>query len=342
MSEIELERWRKFGHDRLYVNRAGQKLGYHNIWTGTDHELLPGAEEVYHRAVANWFARNPRIKRAVQQQTATLELPQDDEDHEATIIVEQTDYRPSRREVIEAERAAQEVLEQAAAEEEEPEIPVELSTQFDTVSRPEVDLALNKAGETARRRAAYEEPKSTFVSIFNQLVDAKTPARNWRLGAEGEELVAKQIVKMQRSDSRWQVVHDIRVGKRGANIDHLLVGPAGVFVIDSKHWRDADVTIHNSGAVKDGYYVKGLLPAIKKQAEMAQDALSSALDYPVAVQPIVAVVNARSFTVKVDPVDVLITPRRQLVERLRRYPEMLNEHQIAQIFAAMRRPSTWL
>ena len=342
MSEIELERWRKFGHDRLYVNRGGQKLGYHNIWTGTDHELLEGAEDEYRRAVANWFARNPRVKRVVQQETVTPEVPQDDEDTEETIIVEQTDYRPSRREVIEAERAAQEALEAAETDEEDTEIPEGPTNEFDTVSRPEIDLALNKAGETARRRAEYEEPKSAIVSIFKQLTDAKTPARNWRLGAEGEELVAKQIAKLQRSDSRWQVVHDIRVGKRGANIDHVLVGPAGVFVIDSKHWRDADVAVHASGVVKDGYFVKGLLPAIRKQAGVAQHALSPVLGYPIEVQPVVAIVNARSFTVKVDPLDVLVTPRRQLVERLRRYPEMLDEHQIAQIFAAMRRPSTWL
>ena len=35
----------------------------------------------------------------------------------------------------------------------------------------------------------------------------------------------------------WQVLHDLHwPGRPFANIDHIVVGPGGVFVIDSKNW----------------------------------------------------------------------------------------------------------
>jgi Nuclease-related domain len=33
----------------------------------------------------------------------------------------------------------------------------------------------------------------------------------------------------------WAVLHDLAVPRSRANIDHLVIGPGGVFVIDSKH-----------------------------------------------------------------------------------------------------------
>ena len=42
------------------------------------------------------------------------------------------------------------------------------------------------------------------------------------MGAEGEELVARQLSKLD--PARWRVVNDIAIGTRGANVDHLVVG----------------------------------------------------------------------------------------------------------------------
>jgi hypothetical protein len=33
------------------------------------------------------------------------------------------------------------------------------------------------------------------------------------------------------------VFHDLAVPGSPANVDHLVIGPTGVFVIDSKRWR---------------------------------------------------------------------------------------------------------
>jgi Nuclease-related domain len=58
----------------------------------------------------------------------------------------------------------------------------------------------------------------------------------WRQGAEGEAATARALqIRLQRSDVI--VIHDRRIGRGRANIDHLAIGPGGVTVIDSKSSR---------------------------------------------------------------------------------------------------------
>jgi len=57
----------------------------------------------------------------------------------------------------------------------------------------------------------------------------------WERGAAGERATAKALDSLP-SES-WVVLHDVRwPGRPFANIDHVAIGPGGVFVIDSKNW----------------------------------------------------------------------------------------------------------
>jgi hypothetical protein len=61
-----------------------------------------------------------------------------------------------------------------------------------------------------------------------------TQARAWQRGAHGERQTARLLDRLSRDG--YQVFHDLAMPGSPANIDHLVVGPSGVFVIDSKHW----------------------------------------------------------------------------------------------------------
>ena len=54
----------------------------------------------------------------------------------------------------------------------------------------------------------------------------------WAQGAEGEERLGAVL------DATEGIValHDRRIPKSKANIDHLVVGPSGVFVVDAKNY----------------------------------------------------------------------------------------------------------
>jgi hypothetical protein len=67
---------------------------------------------------------------------------------------------------------------------------------------------------------------------------------NWGMGAAGERRTEKALRPLLRTG--WLFLHDLeRPG--GGNIDHLALGPGGVFVLDTKVWSGV-VTVDNTGA----------------------------------------------------------------------------------------------
>jgi hypothetical protein len=56
-------------------------------------------------------------------------------------------------------------------------------------------------------------------------LSCRTDERAWRIGAVGEEAVAKRL---EGFGAGWRVLHSVPVGKRGSDIDHLVIGPGGV------------------------------------------------------------------------------------------------------------------
>jgi hypothetical protein len=59
-------------------------------------------------------------------------------------------------------------------------------------------------------------------------------ARSWQRGAYGERHTARLLDRLTRDG--YVVFHDVAVPGSPANVDHLVIGPTGVFVIDSKQW----------------------------------------------------------------------------------------------------------
>jgi Nuclease-related domain len=54
-------------------------------------------------------------------------------------------------------------------------------------------------------------------------------------GAVGERRTARLLARLERQG--WVVLHDLAVPGSRANLDHLVIGHGGVFVIDSKQYR---------------------------------------------------------------------------------------------------------
>ena len=82
----------------------------------------------------------------------------------------------------------------------------------------------------------------------------------------------------------WRVFHDVHwPGRRYANVDHVVVGPGGVFVIDSKAWS-GDVTVADGVLRQNGYRRERHVLAAT-DAAMAVAELMPGLD-PRTVKPV--------------------------------------------------------
>ena len=70
-------------------------------------------------------------------------------------------------------------------------------------------------------------------------------AGKWAAGAEGERRVAAALSSLPDG---WTVVHDrlLRPGRSEANLDHIVVGPTGIYLVDAKN-RAGRVTEHEGG-----------------------------------------------------------------------------------------------
>jgi len=73
----------------------------------------------------------------------------------------------------------------------------------------------------------------------------------WRRGAAGERRTARLLDPLERHG--WVVLHDLAVPGSRANIDHLALGPGGIFVVDSKQYRGR-LQLDGSGRLWHGRY----------------------------------------------------------------------------------------
>ena len=93
--------------------------------------------------------------------------------------------------------------------------------------------------EYERRRARREERVRTahpkIGGFLLAISDEPQSTTAWATGARGEELLGKRLDGLERDGVR--LLHDRRIPRTKANIDHIAVAPAGVFVIDAKRYR---------------------------------------------------------------------------------------------------------
>jgi hypothetical protein len=69
--------------------------------------------------------------------------------------------------------------------------------------------------------------------VGRRLINNLAEAWDYRLGAKGEQVVGRELDRLIAQG--YQVFHDVPFD--GWNIDHIAVGPRGVFAIETKAWR---------------------------------------------------------------------------------------------------------
>lgn len=69
---------------------------------------------------------------------------------------------------------------------------------------------------------------------------------SWGTGYMVEEIVGTKLAAL---GDNYQVIHDVSKGKGRENIDHIVIGPTGIFVIESKANRNAMVYYNNNQRV---------------------------------------------------------------------------------------------
>jgi Nuclease-related domain len=146
----------------------------------------------------------------------------------------------------------------------------------------------------------------------------------WRRGAAGERRTARLLGPLERQG--WVVLHDLAVPGSRANLDHLVIGQGGIFVIDSKQYRGR-LQLDSSVRLWHGRYP--LAPSLQAVSWEADQAAQVLPDPGVAVVPIVAVHGAQVPWGKVVMQGVPVVAARRLPSMLRQLPAVLGPERVA-------------
>jgi hypothetical protein len=196
------------------------------------------------------------------------------------------------------------------------------------------DLALNLPGAGVRAKAVEARRREPVWTLLARLGRCHNDERAWRLGAKGEELVGRELAKL-RDD--WRVLHSIPLGDHG-DIDHLVIGPGGVFVLNAKFHKYATVVVDGEDVFVNGQpypYVR----AARRQARRVESVLSGGLW--AAARAAVVVVNAGDLSVHAHPLDVEVIDKRQVRRWMLSQPRTLDQSQVVELFDVARWSSSW-
>ena len=176
------------------------------------------------------------------------------------------------------------------------------------------------AGESARAVAQKRRDKAARL---NRVADA------YERGADGEVATAHALAAPPASG--WFTLHDVRrPGKRFANIDHVVVAPTGVFVIDSKAWS-GDVTLRD-GVLRQNGYKRG--PTIAAAADAASAVAEELPSLPPGVvQPVLCFVGDHEIAGRVG--DVMLCTTSNVVQALLTRPAVLDPRSVRRILLAL-------
>jgi Nuclease-related domain len=146
----------------------------------------------------------------------------------------------------------------------------------------------------------------------------------WRRGAAGERRTARLLEPLERHG--WAVLHDLALPGSAANIDHLAIGPGGVFAIDSKQYRGR---LQLDAVGKLWHSRHPLAPTVRTASWEADQAAQVLPDPGMAVVPIVAVHGAQVPWGKVVVDGVRVVTARRLPCMLCQLPVVLGPERVA-------------
>jgi hypothetical protein len=159
----------------------------------------------------------------------------------------------------------------------------------------------------------------------------------WRQGADGEKATARALRRLTRNG--WVVVHDL--DRRRGNIDHVLVGPPGIFLLDSKDLFGAVSVTGGRLSVRwredpgDGYENRSMAPRIRVAAIELERALRDGGIRQHRVQPVV-VLWARFEQRSIMSGEVAWVRGKDLAKVLEQRPAQLSPAELDEVAAFLR------
>lgn len=192
------------------------------------------------------------------------------------------------------------------------------------------EMEMREAGQGAREMAEQLASKTPVRSLLSRLTFGLVHSEDysWRVGAASEEAVGRELEKL--SQKAWFVRHDIMLAKNW-NADHIVVGPPGAFVLDTKY-RTGVVRTTTNGIRVDGYKTN-MAEKVQEQAREISRRLAEAAGLRAWVQPVLVFDN--EVRGRKEPDGVHVVDLLDLVDYLREMPRELDARTVERLGRAL-------
>lgn len=224
--------WRQEpGISRAYVWFSdGTIAGYRDLDTGKDHPTEPQYAQVMNYVLSDWL-RTDGINCAGPHSEPAMPEPTPGHGPRAWLARRRARRQDSRVLAANRERRLDHPLWR---------VPV------DPPHAGWRDLVRNDPGQALWQRAG-ELPQPQWFDATD-----RRETRAWTQGARGEETVAAELWSISRPGA-WRYVHSVPVGANRSDIDHVLVGPGGVFTLNTKAHSGAKIWVTENTFMVNGH-----------------------------------------------------------------------------------------
>ncbi|MEU3958858.1 nuclease-related domain-containing protein [Streptomyces buecherae] len=202
---------------------------------------------------------------------------------------------------------------------------------------PSEDLAGNRPGARLLGMIAERGP-SAGERLWAKVLRQPSEWDSWYTGLEGERRVGRELARL--SAFGWRVLHGIEKSN-GGDIDHLLIGPGGVFSINTKNHQGASVWIGDTMARVNGRKPEPYAAASKAEADYVRGVLGRYCDFPVPVEPALVFVGVTSLQRAATQFTVRVYQERE-VAALGPLSGKLTPEQVERVYAVARHRRVWL
>ncbi|WP_196810976.1 nuclease-related domain-containing protein [Arthrobacter sp. 35W] len=201
-------------------------------------------------------------------------------------------------------------------------------------------LAARIPGQSVAEEVLRQHTMAPRLSAAARLFGASplpSASRSWYSGALGEMEVGRALARL---GSEWLVLHAVPVGAGSSDIDHVVVGPGGVFTINTKRHAGQKVWVAARTFLVAGKRQDHLRNS-RFEGRRAARLLSAAVRGAVPVTAVVAVVGARPLVIKGQPDGVVVLDAAELAAWIGRQPPVLDAQQLAMLRTVAVRPEVW-
>lgn len=214
---------------------------------------------------------------------------------------------------------------------ENPENESDLRSALQALGSSAVAPSSRAAAKSAAPSESYGWEDLADTPPAHRLTGLEEPS--YRAGAAAEQRTAGLLAQLERSGHR--ILHSLPLSPR-KDIDHLVIGPSGVYCINTK-FSTYGVTAKDDGTVLADGYKHMWLDSITRDADLAAGYLSTAARMDIGCTPVVAVWSTIG----------LMSEHRRVVDgadisaRIRARPARFSAAWVDVVYNTARRSDTW-